>query len=182
MIKVFIPRYRTVDEPNKKAHTVYEIDVYVSGKLHKFDERYRAFLQLHKKVATLKKHLLNTPKFPPKQLTKLDTRDLEIRRKGLENYFQALLQLSPTPTPLLLFLGIPLPSVSNVTYEVDWRAEPISHQHVVIFKPEYFSAPLNSDDMPDIVVKGVLMGLYEVENENVIYHSNGCENEKLTDH
>ncbi|KFM63732.1 Sorting nexin-24, partial [Stegodyphus mimosarum] len=103
MISALIPSFRQVQGNHGKHYTVFEIEVYASGKCHKVERRYRAFHSLHKQL----KHIINAPEFPPKKVRNLNPKVLEQRRKGLENYIQDLLKRKPVPKQLLTFLSLP---------------------------------------------------------------------------
>lgn len=48
----------------------------------------------------------STPLFPPKRVRSSQPKVLERRRKGLEQYLQAMLKFGPSRAQVLAFLGV----------------------------------------------------------------------------
>jgi len=152
MIRVFISAYKPVNEPNEKLYYVYIIEIINNGRCHRIERRYSNFLVLHKQLR--KTH--QTPEFPPKRVIHNTVKVLEVRRAGLEAYLRELLLIEPPPRPLLAFLGVqPQPSLTEIECE-----EP-THQPMLSFQPSlYLDSSDSSGSCSDIVIKGVLQGLY----------------------
>lgn len=161
MIQVFIPTFRKVEDENEKSYTVFCIEVNVSGRLYDVEKRYSEFEELHKKV----KKRMATPEFPPKKVMKWNSKVLEHRRQGLEAYLQGLLSLEKIPRPVLSFLSIGhlgnYGSFDSLD-QIDSSGRTITHQPVLAFTSgDPFVKEQNQGNLPDIVIQGVQMGLYD---------------------
>lgn len=167
MISAFIPGYRQVQGNHGKHYTVFQIEVFLSGKCHKIERRYRAFHNLHKQL----KNLIHTPEFPPKRVRNLNPKVLEQRRKALENYLQVLLRRKPVPNHLLTFLSLPTVSPSSSVNSLNTLDDKvISHQPLMTFRPNPFLEQSGNDMLPDIVTRGVLLAFYSSEENNKLVH------------
>lgn len=162
MISALIPSFRQVQGNHGKHYTVFQIEVYSSGKCHKIERRYRAFHSLHKQL----KHIICAPEFPPKKVRNLNPKVLEQRRKGLENYIQDLLRRKPVPKQLLTFLSLPgiSPSPSVNSFNMEENREQ-THQPVMMYSPNLYLVEDRSSSLPDIVSKGLLMAFYPSDEE-----------------
>ncbi|XP_065312454.1 sorting nexin-24-like [Dermacentor albipictus] len=162
MIRVFVPSYRPVDAPNGRQHVVYCVDVTVSGVCHRLERRYSTFHALHKKV----KRMLGSQApsgFPPKRLRGLNPKLLEQRRAALERYLQDLVRIPALSSQLLSFLEVPTPlspAASNGSVESDDQEFKPLHQPVLGFPKDPYLDTSSSDSLPDIVMQGVMTGLF----------------------
>lgn len=160
MIYAFIPSFRQVHNQNSRQYTVYRIEVFASGKCRKIERRYRAFHSLHKQL----KRFMQTPDFPPKRVRNWNSKVLEQRRLGLENYLKDLLQMKPIPKEVLSFLSLAMTGGTNYS-PVDGLVSEQTHQPILTFMPNsYIENTISaSGTMSDMVVKGVIFGLYSHE-------------------
>ncbi|XP_067127895.1 sorting nexin-22-like isoform X2 [Centruroides vittatus] len=142
---------------------VFCIEVFVTGKCHKIERRYRAFHSMHKQL----KKIIQTPEFPPKRVRNWNSKVLEQRRKGLENYIQELLKMKPIPKELLSFLSLSAVDSGRSSNPIGNTESGHSHQPILTFVsnpyPETNETP---DSLPNVVVKGTIMGLYSHVTEN----------------
>lgn len=158
MIRASIPSYHPVEEEHGRSYTVFLIEFCELGRFHRVEKRYRAFHSLHKQL----KKVVETPEFPPKRVRNWNSRVLEHRRKGLEQYLQAVLKLNPIPKTVLSFLGIQAVSRNGSSESLPGaNAASMSHQPVVTFVTDPFVSPNVSGSLTNMVVKGVMNGLYE---------------------
>lgn len=162
MIRVFVPNYRQVYAPNGRQYVVYCVEVTVSGVCHKLERRYRTFHALHKKV---KRMLGNRAPggFPPKRLRSLNPKLLEQRRIGLEHYLQNLVRVPTLSNQLLSFLEVPTPmspAASVASNDSDEQEFKPLHQPVLGFVKDPYPDTSSSDSLPDIVMQGVMTGLF----------------------
>ncbi|KAK8782891.1 sorting nexin-24-like [Amblyomma americanum] len=161
MIRVFVPAYRQVEIPNGRRYIVYCVEVTVSGVCHRLERRYSTFHSLHKKV----KRMLGSQApsgFPPKRLRGLNPKLLEQRRAGLERYLQDLVRIPALSSQLLSFLEVPAPlspAVSNSVDSDDQEFKPL-HQPILGFPKDPYLDTSSSDSLPDIVMQGVMNGLF----------------------
>lgn len=170
MIILSIPGFRKVND----SHVVYQIQVLKPGGQNVVERRYREFDELNKK---LKKLMNILPELPPKRpsIHSKSSKFLESRREGLESYLRGVIQglNEPCVNDLLSeFLETVLPSLSgsqraSSTEELDGYEEEESrqtHQNVVCFSCDPFENAMSrygdNNALPDIVVTGVLAGLY----------------------
>lgn len=169
MIRVFVPCYRKVDAPNGRQYVVYCVEVTVSGVCHRLERRYRTFHALHKKV---KRMLGNQAPsgFPPKRLRGLNPKLLELRRAGLERYLQDLVRIPALSSQLLSFLEVPAapvsPAASNASVDSDEQEFKPLHQPVMGFPKDPYLDTSSSDSLPDIVMQGVMTGLFGYEYDD----------------
>ncbi|KAM6149695.1 sorting nexin-22 isoform 1-T1 [Erethizon dorsatum] len=158
MLEVRIPSVGPeAEEPRQspeKGHMVFRVEVRCRGRRHSVHRRYSEFHALHKRI----KKLYKVPDFPSKRLPNWRTRSLEQRRQGLEAYIQGILYLNQdVPKELLEFLRLrhfPVdPKASS------WGSQ-LHHRPVVSFcRDPYLCVPY-PEPLPDVVVNGVLQGLY----------------------
>ncbi|XP_054715781.1 sorting nexin-24-like [Uloborus diversus] len=161
MISALIPSYRQVQGNHGKHYTVFQIEVYSSGKCHTIERRYRAFHSLHKQL----KHILIAPDFPPKKVRNLNPKVLEQRRKGLESYLQDLLKRKPVPKQLLSFLSLPgISPASSINSFVD-ENKGAMHQPVIMYSPNLYLEKNRNSLLPDIVSQGLLKAFYSSDED-----------------
>ncbi|XP_072440582.1 sorting nexin-24-like isoform X2 [Chiloscyllium punctatum] len=116
---------------------------------------------------TLKKSI-KTPEMPSKHVRNWVPKVLEQRRHGLEAYLQAILnENEDLPKIFLDFLNIrhlpALPKVESCSSIDDCDYEEfskLSHQPVLLFLRDPFILPTATDDSPNVVIEGVLHGIY----------------------
>ncbi|XP_006899680.1 PREDICTED: sorting nexin-22 [Elephantulus edwardii] len=169
MLEVHIPSVGPEAEESKqspeKGHMVFRVEVLCRGRRHTVPRRFSEFHALHKRM----KKLYKVPDFPSKRLPNWRTRGLEQRRQGLEAYIQGVLYLNQdVPKELLEFLrlrhfpadpkahswgalGEFLPSNSS---------SQLRHRPVISFCMDPYLYTPSSEPLPNVVVNGVLQGLY----------------------
>uniref|UniRef100_A0A2R5LGM4 Putative sorting nexin-24 n=1 Tax=Ornithodoros turicata TaxID=34597 RepID=A0A2R5LGM4_9ACAR len=169
MIRVFVPSFREMDEPNGRSYVVYSVEVNVSGVCHKLERRYRTFHTLHKNVRRLLGNRAPSG-FPPKRIRNLSPKLLEQRRAGLERYLQGLLRIPSLSNQVLSFLELPAaqmsPIGSNASIDSDEQEFRPVHQPLLSFLPDPYPDTWSTDTLPDIVTKGVLKGLFGSDYED----------------
>ncbi|XP_055048456.1 sorting nexin-22 [Misgurnus anguillicaudatus] len=166
VIEVFIPSLmRELDETGK-LRKLFRLEVLFNGRKHFVLRRHSEFQTLHRKL----KKILRAPDFPSKRNQHLRTKPLEQRRHELEDYIQVILfQNEIVPQELLDFLQVKHfhaatkncsldESQSDDPQEQGYRIQ-LFHQQVVGFSADPYQCE-SSSDLPDIVVAGVLQGLY----------------------
>ncbi|XP_040825165.1 sorting nexin-22 isoform X3 [Ochotona curzoniae] len=159
MLQVHIPSVGPEAEGPRqspeKAHMVFRVEVLWRGRRHTVLRRYSEFHALHKRI----KKLYRVPDFPSKRLPNWRTRGLEQRRQGLEAYIQGVLYLNQeVPKDLLEFLR--LRHFPTDPKAGSWGSQ-LHHRPVVSFqKDPYVCAPSPAAPLADVVVSGVLQGLY----------------------
>ncbi|KAK6622691.1 hypothetical protein RUM43_008533 [Polyplax serrata] len=158
MSDVKIERYRIVENDNKKPFCVYVIEANVNGKRYVVEKRYSQFHALH--VELRKIH--PTPHFPPKKVRSLQQRVLEKRRQALEKYLQTMLKFQQSRTQVLSFLGINKLETNQIEPGIEKAIEnAMVQQPVFQFKKDLIPQGLRTPNISDIVVDGVLLGLYK---------------------
>uniref|UniRef100_UPI00398E8181 sorting nexin-24 isoform X4 n=1 Tax=Pristiophorus japonicus TaxID=55135 RepID=UPI00398E8181 len=143
---------------------VFKIEVLMSGRKHFVEKRYSEFHALHKKL----KKSIKTPEMPSKHVRNWVPKVLEQRRHGLEAYLQAILiENEELPKIFLDFLNIrhlpSLPKVESCGSIDDYESEEfskLSHQPVLLFLRDPYILPTATDDFPNVVIEGVLHGIY----------------------
>merc|ERR1712150_297224 len=109
---------------------------------------------------TLKKSI-QTPEFPPKKVLRWNSKVLEQRRLGLQNYIQGIFQGETVPKSILKFLNINFvrtgseESVDQFSFE-----HTLTHQPTIGFPQDAFLLDNCRSSLPDIVSEGVIQGLY----------------------
>ncbi|XP_029614269.1 sorting nexin-22 isoform X1 [Salmo trutta] len=164
MIEVSIPSLeREVDESGK-LRKLFRVEILFNGRKHFVLRRHSEFQTLHRKL----KKILHPPDFPSKRSTHLRTKPLEQRRQQLEDYIQDIIyQYEEVPQVLLDFLHVKHFHSGNKISSLESfdDSDPqgyggqLQHQRVVGFcgDPYLLESP---SDLPDIVMDGVLQGLY----------------------
>ncbi|XP_040130098.1 sorting nexin-22 isoform X1 [Ictidomys tridecemlineatus] len=138
----------------EKGHMVFRVEVLCSGRRHTVPRRYSEFHALHKRI----KKLYKVPDFPSKRLPNWRTRGLEQRRQGLEAYIQGILYLNQdVPKELLEFLRLRhFPTDPKTS---SWGSQ-LHHRPVISFCMDPYISTPSPELLPDVVVNGVLQGLY----------------------
>ncbi|XP_073687812.1 sorting nexin-22 [Garra rufa] len=166
VIEVFIPSLmREVDETGK-LRKLFRLEILFNGRKHFVLRRHSEFQTLHRKL----KKILRAPDFPSKRNQHLRTKPLEQRRQELEDYIQEVLYRNDVvPQELLDFLQVKHfhsaskncsseENQSDYCQEQGYRFQ-LFHQRVVGYSDDPYQLESRSD-LPDIVVAGVLQGLY----------------------
>ncbi|XP_067839131.1 sorting nexin-24 isoform X1 [Heptranchias perlo] len=181
MIEVSIPSFRYEESDLERGYTegrimlypsrfsigcklVFKIEVLMSRRKHFVEKRYSEFHALHKKL----KKSIKTPEMPSKHVRNWVPKVLEQRRHGLEAYLQAILiENEELPKIFLDFLNIrhlpSLPKVESCGSIDDYESEEfskLSHQPVLLFLRDPYVLPTATDDFPNVVIEGVLHGIY----------------------
>uniref|UniRef100_A0A4W3HZF3 Sorting nexin-24-like n=1 Tax=Callorhinchus milii TaxID=7868 RepID=A0A4W3HZF3_CALMI len=149
---------------------VFRVEVFINGRKHFIERRYRDFQALHKKL----KKTTKPPDFPPKRGLNRRPKALEHKRHGLEVYIQGVVRENEKlPREVLEFLNIKnIPSLSKKTSldslddNFDLHSCRCFRQQVVTFTRDMFAQPTTSDLLPNVVVEGVMLGLYLPENDS----------------
>ncbi|XP_047398378.1 sorting nexin-22 [Sciurus carolinensis] len=158
MLEVHIPSVGPEAEGPRqspeKGHMVFRVEVLCSGRRHTVPRRYSEFHALHKRI----KKLYKVPDFPSKRLPNWRTRGLEQRRQGLEAYIQGILYLNQdVPKELLEFLRLRhFPTDPKTS---SWGSQ-LHHRPVISFGTDPYISTPSPELLPDVVVNGVLQGLY----------------------
>ncbi|KAK3922629.1 Sorting nexin-24 [Frankliniella fusca] len=157
MNDLHILNFRLVDSiPTEKPHYVYTVDVEVGGRHRCVEKRYSQFHSLHRQL----RKEYQTPSFPPKRVRCSQPRLLEQRRRGLELYLRTLfLQSASCRSQILSFLGLPSPSTQD---SYDALSVEMAHQPVFIYRKDPYLQPDSKSDLPDVVVNGMLMAMYNL--------------------
>ncbi|XP_066557817.1 sorting nexin-22 isoform X1 [Amia ocellicauda] len=166
MIEVSIPCLSSgAADGSGRARTMFRVEVLFNGRKHFVLKRHSEFNALHKKL----KKILHTPDFPSKRSPNLRQKPPEQRRQELEDYVQDILRSTDdVPQEMLDFLQVKHFPTINKTYSLeslnDSQSEDYScrllHQRVVGFSKDPYILASTSDFLPDVVVDGVLQGLY----------------------
>ncbi|XP_026855982.1 sorting nexin-22 isoform X2 [Electrophorus electricus] len=166
MIEVSVPSIeREVDESGK-LRKLFRMEILFNGRKHFVLRKQTEFQMLHRKL----KKMLQPPDFPSKRNQHLRTKPLEQRRQELEDYIQVILyQNEVVPQELLDFLQVKHFHSANKICSfheeklTDGQAQGYScqllHQKVVGFSCDPYLLASDSD-LPDMVVAGVLQGIY----------------------
>ncbi|XP_032089292.1 sorting nexin-22-like [Thamnophis elegans] len=148
-----------------KAHTVFRVEILCNGRKHCVEKRYSEFYALHKRI----KRSCLVPDFPPKRVPKWMVKVLQQRRAGLEAYLQGvILQNETLPKELLHFLklwqGQPEPHLgwdeNSPLQDFSPCWDQLSHRPGVSFHSDPYVLPSSTDLLPNIILNGVLQGLY----------------------
>ncbi|KAL4622782.1 sorting nexin-24-like isoform X1 [Arapaima gigas] len=164
MIEVSIPALeRKVDESGK-LQKLFRVEILFNGRKHFVLRRHREFVHLHKKL----KKILRTPDFPNKRSPHFRQKPLEQRRLELEEYVKIILyENEEVPQEMLDFLQVKhFHSVNKLSSSEsldDSHPESYScellHQRVVGFSRDPYLLDTVTD-LPNVIVAGVLQGLY----------------------
>ncbi|XP_068814279.1 sorting nexin-22 isoform X2 [Struthio camelus] len=147
----------------EKAHTVFRVEVLCNGRRHTVAKRYSEFQALHKRI----KKTCKVPDFPPRRVPNWMPKVLEQRRQGLELYIRL-------PQEVLDFLKVrhfqqdpkasSPASSSHFSTEVSSSGCLPSQRPVMSFCRDPYVRPPPTDLLPDVVLSGVLQGLYVPES------------------
>lgn len=164
MIVVSIPSMeREVDESGK-SKKLFRVEVLFNERKHFVLRRNREFQALHRKL----RKIIQTPDFPSKRNPHLRTKPLEQRRQELEDYIQEIIyQNEDVPQVLLDFLHVKHFHTGNKMSSIesldeldsqDYSYQSTNHRVLGFFRDPFLSDC--TSDLPDVVVDGVLQGLY----------------------
>ncbi|KAK2146114.1 hypothetical protein LSH36_631g01043 [Paralvinella palmiformis] len=153
-IIVKIPSFRKYTD-NEKSFTVFSVEVHHNNNVHTVDKRYTDFEELHKQV----KQSVNTPPFPHKTVLKWNQKVLESRRVRFEQYLQGILNGPKIPRSLLKFLELNMQCESLESLD-KLSDVGVTHQPMLAFSENSYVTPQQKGSLPDILVAGVLQGLY----------------------
>uniref|UniRef100_A0A8C3VNL3 Sorting nexin 22 n=1 Tax=Catagonus wagneri TaxID=51154 RepID=A0A8C3VNL3_9CETA len=169
MLQVHIPSVGPEAEGTRQSpdrgHMVFRVEVLCRGRRHTVQRRYSEFHALHKRI----KKLYRVPDFPSKRLPNWRTRGLEQRRQGLEAYIQGILYLNQdVPEELLEFLNVrhfPTDPKANSWGTLGQflpgnHSSQLCHRPVIGFCVDPYVCVPTPEPLPDVVVGGVLQGLY----------------------
>ncbi|KAM6475473.1 sorting nexin-24 isoform 2-T2 [Liasis olivaceus] len=143
---------------------VFKIEVLMNGRKHFVEKRYSEFHALHKKL----KKFIRTPEIPSKHVRNWVPKVLEQRRQGLEFYLQSIvLENEELPKMFLDFLNVrhfpSLPKAESCGSFEETESEEsskLSHQPVLLFLRDPYVLPAANDDFPNVVIEGILHGLF----------------------
>lgn len=172
MIDVSIPSIGQQVMKADKTRTVFKIDVLFNGRRHSLDRRYSEFHALHK----LLKKTCKVPDFPSKRVPNWMSKVQEQRRQGLEAYIQGVIWFNKeVPKELLDFLKLKhfpqskkncsFQSVTDFTSEEN--SSQLAHKAVVGFYKDLYILPPDTDMLEDIILQGVLRGLYQQNHKKL---------------
>uniref|UniRef100_A0A8C0NS00 PX domain-containing protein n=1 Tax=Canis lupus familiaris TaxID=9615 RepID=A0A8C0NS00_CANLF len=173
MLEVHIPSVGPeAEDPRpspEKGHMVFRVEVLCRGRRHTVQRRYSEFHALHKRI----KKLYKVPDFPSKRLPNWRARGLEQRRQGLEAYIQGVVYLNQdVPKEFLEFLNLrhfptdPKASSWGALGEFlpNDSSSQLHHQPVISFRMDPYICSPSPEPLPNVVVNGVLQGLYGFTN------------------
>ncbi|KAK1160966.1 sorting nexin-24-like, partial [Acipenser oxyrinchus oxyrinchus] len=187
MIEVFIPSLEnSAVEGSGKTRTVFRVEVLFNGRKHFVSKRYSEFHALHKKtrlsipssIPSTAEKILHTPDFPSKRNPNLRQKPSHQRRQELEDYVQYVLRFNKeVPKEILDFLHVKhFHSVNtscsleslNDSYSEDYSCRLLHQRGVVGFSKDPYMLEESSDFLPNVIVDGVLQGLYPGTSESVL--------------
>ncbi|KAG6936240.1 sorting nexin 24, partial [Chelydra serpentina] len=163
-MELYIPSFRYEESELERGYTVFKIEVLMSGRKHVVEKRYSEFHALHKKL----KRFIRTPEIPSKHVRNWVPKVLEQRRQGLEMYLQTIiLENEDLPKIFLDFLNVrhvpSLPKAESYGSFDETESEEsskLSHQPVLLFLRDPYVLPTANDDFPNVVIEGVLHGIF----------------------
>nr|XP_048705368.1 sorting nexin-24 isoform X3 [Caretta caretta] len=172
-MELYIPSFRYEESELERGYTVFKIEVLMSGRKHFVEKRYSEFHALHKKL----KRFIRTPEIPSKHVRNWVPKVLEQRRQGLEIYLQSdktphqiktiILENEDLPKIFLDFLNVrhvpSLPKAESYGSFDETESEEsskLSHQPVLLFLRDPYVLPTANDDFPNVVIEGVLHGIF----------------------
>ncbi|XP_062402903.1 sorting nexin-22 isoform X2 [Sardina pilchardus] len=168
MIEVSIPSLEREMDMSGKERKLYRVEVLFNGRKHYVLRRHSDFQNLHRKL----KKILMIPEFPSKRNPHLRTKPLDQRKQELEMYIQEILQQNEAvPQELLDFLQIRHFHSMNKADSTDCQ---LIQQCVVTFAKDPFFLDA-CQGLPDVVVDGVLQGLYPKDNRVIIGADSSCD-------
>ncbi|KAG5273041.1 hypothetical protein AALO_G00146930 [Alosa alosa] len=174
MVEVSIPSLKREMDMSGKERKLYRVEVLFNGRKHYVLRRHGDFQNLHRKL----KKILMIPEFPSKRNPHLRTKPLDQRRQELEIYIQEILQQNEAvPQELLDFLQIKHFHLMNKADSTDCQL--IQHCVVTFAKDPFFLDACQG--LPDVVVDGVLQGLYPKDNRVIIGADTTCDSSAQED-
>lgn len=164
MIQVSIPSMHHEEDESGKSKKLFRVEVLFNERKHFVLRRNSEFQTLHRKL----RKIIQIPDFPSKRNPHLRTKPLEQRRQELEYYLQEIIyQNEDVPQVLLDFLHLKHFHTVNKMNSMESLSEldsqdqsyQLPQQRVLgFFQDPYL--PDCSTGLPDVVVDGVLQGLY----------------------
>uniref|UniRef100_A0A8C5RZB5 Sorting nexin 24 n=1 Tax=Laticauda laticaudata TaxID=8630 RepID=A0A8C5RZB5_LATLA len=114
------------------------------------------------------KKFIRTPEIPSKHVRNWVPKVLEQRRQGLEFYLQSIvLENEELPKMFLDFLNVrhfpSLPKAESCGSFEETESEEsskLSHQPALLFLRDPYILPTANDDFPNVIVEGILHGLF----------------------
>ncbi|NXQ99455.1 SNX22 protein, partial [Sagittarius serpentarius] len=152
---------------------VFRVEVLCNGRRHTVAKRYSEFQALHKRI----KKTCKVPDFPPRHVPNWMPKVLEQRRQGLELYIRGVLYHNEElPQDVLDFLKVRRCQQDPKASSPPVKAGPFtgcrrslshssagrlpSQRPVIGFCTDPYVQPRGTDLLPNIVLSGVLQGLY----------------------
>ncbi|XP_024253400.1 sorting nexin-24-like [Oncorhynchus nerka] len=162
-VRIFIPSFRSEDNPIEKGYTVFKIDVLMNGRQHTVKKRYSEFHHLHK----ILKKSMTPPEIPSKHVRNWIPKVLEQRRHGLELYLQTIIMENEVlPKIFLDFLNIRhFPSLTKTescgSFETESEeASKLTHQPAMLYHRDPYMLPSSHDTFSNVVIEGVIHGIF----------------------
>ncbi|XP_075875433.1 sorting nexin-22 [Nelusetta ayraudi] len=164
MIQVSIPSTQREEDESGKSKKLFRVEVLFNERKHFVLRRNSEFQTLHRKL----RKIIQIPDFPSKRNPHLRTKPLEQRRQELEYYLQEIIyQNEDVPQVLLDFLHLKHFHTFNKMNSMESLSELDSQDYSYQLPQQrvmgFFQDPYLSDrstGLPDVVVDGVLQGLY----------------------
>eukprot|EP00800_Vazella_pourtalesii_P022326 TRINITY_DN8713_c0_g1_i1.p1 TRINITY_DN8713_c0_g1~~TRINITY_DN8713_c0_g1_i1.p1 ORF type:complete len:170 (+),score=38.61 TRINITY_DN8713_c0_g1_i1:14-523(+) len=155
-----IPKHRNVESSSGNSYTLYCVEVFNGAQHHIVEKRYREFYKLRNK---LKKVIKPHPKFPPKKMAKNVRHVIQVRKRKLERYLNAVAKVEDAEllAELFRFLDvIPIrltPSLNEIEGSgVVTRWEGIPSVAIPCVET------VSTDCMAENIIEGVLSAVYNV--------------------
>uniref|UniRef100_A0A673WTV7 Sorting nexin 24 n=1 Tax=Salmo trutta TaxID=8032 RepID=A0A673WTV7_SALTR len=165
-VRIFIPSFRSEDNPIEKGYTVFKIDVLMNGRQHTVKKRYSEFQNLHK----ILKKSMTPPEIPSKHVRNWIPKVLEQRRHGLELYLQAIIMENEVlPKIFLDFLNIRhFPSLTKTEscglvkrlLLLSGLSSKLTHQPAMLYHRDPYMLPSTHDTLSNVVIEGVIHGIF----------------------
>uniref|UniRef100_A0A4W5P6W2 Sorting nexin 24 n=2 Tax=Hucho hucho TaxID=62062 RepID=A0A4W5P6W2_9TELE len=162
-VRIFIPSFRSEDNPIEKGYTVFKVDVLMNGRQHTVKKRYSEFHNLHK----ILKKSIKPPEIPSKHVRNWIPKVLEQRRHGLELYLQTIIMENEVlPKIFLDFLNIRhFPSLTKTescgSFETESEeASKLTHQPAMLYHRDPYMLPSTHDTFSNVVIEGVIHGIF----------------------
>lgn len=168
-----VPSFRQViDQERDKKHTAFQIQIVYNGTIKTLEKRYSELHELHKR---LQKTVSLRADFPSKRSFTRDSKFLDTRRQGLENYLQAVIHEGSEELPIEVYdffeVG-PLVQQSSdddtdlLDGETEQKMQVSHHQPVISFEKNLYlelspQELMEERLLPDIVMQGSLAGFYD---------------------
>jgi len=145
---------------NNKDYIVFDISVTIDGIKHQIKQRYSELLQIHKGLKC--KFYGQLPVFPPKQVLTFNTKNLESRKRALNNYLQAVFFAVDLHEILLDYLKIPRLFSNSYAISSESFDDATESTHSPIVQANKEEVNESSYD-GDTVIKGVMQAMYNSE-------------------